>query len=83
MSWFHVHKWVTISVTHTPPSTFRVGRVEGLITIETVIGLQERLAKGMTHVVLRCEVCGDLKYRELAGVHPLEAFQTANAAVRS
>jgi hypothetical protein len=70
------HRWSIVSVTHTDPSTIRTERVQGYELTLEYLRVVEKLAKGLTHVVQRCELCGALRDYEMAGIHDLEGAAT-------
>ena len=73
------HLWMRISISHTEPvdAEFFPRHFKGLLPYEMEAisdGDARRvqwLRSGQTHLVLRCEKCGDCKSETLAGIHHL------------
>lgn len=67
------HEYRTLSVTHTQPVTINFsGKMIGEEVVADHRRHVERMAKGFTHVVMRCIHCGALTKFEAAGIHNIQ-----------
>ena len=72
MNWFHRHTWTEQERFIIPrPSSVKASHVYDTDTLT-------RLISGQTIIVLRCSVCGDIKYVEVPGVQTMNDWNTRN-----